>query len=48
MASNEKDTVLNLMQLPWDVWAVSFDFTNSHLFQQNFMPALQDVYASVT
>jgi len=30
------------MQLPEDSWAFNFELTNSHLFQQKLMPALQD------
>ena len=46
-ANNEKDTV-NEMQLPEDFWAWSFELTNSHLYQQNLMPALHDTDVTVT
>ena len=36
------------MQLPDDFWAFSFELTNSHLFQQNLMPALRDDDVTVT
>ena len=36
------------MQLPVDFWAFSFELTNSHLFQQNVMPVLQDNDVTVT
>jgi len=36
------------MQLPKDFWAFSFELTNSHLFQQNLMPALHDNDVTVT
>ena len=36
------------MQLPEDFWAISFELTNSHLFQQNLMPALHDNDVTVT
>ena len=35
------------MQLPQDFWAFSFELNNSHLFQQNLMPALHD-YTTMT
>jgi len=41
MANNEND-IVHWMQLPVDFWAFSFQLTNSHLFQQNLMPALHD------
>ena len=41
MANNEKD-IVNKMQLPEDFEALIFELTNSHLFQQNLMPALHD------
>jgi len=47
MANNEKDTV-NEMQQPEDFWAFSFEVINSHLFQQNLIPALQDNDVTVT
>ena len=36
------------MQQPDDFWAFSFEFTNSHLFQQNLIPALRDDDVTVT
>ena len=36
------------MQLPEDIWAFSFELTNSHLFQQNLMPSLHDNDVNVT
>jgi len=30
------------MQLPEDFWALNFELTNSHLFQQKLMPALRN------
>ena len=36
------------MQLPEDFWALSFVLINSHLFQQNLMPALHDNDVTVT
>jgi len=41
MDNNEKD-IVNQMQLPEDFWAFSFELNNSHLFQQNLIPALHD------
>ena len=41
MANNEKVTKLN-PAIPEDFLAFNFELTNSHLFQQKFMPALQD------
>ena len=45
-ANNEKDTV-NQRQLPEDFWAFSFELINSHLLQQNLMPALHNNDATV-
>jgi len=36
------------MQLSEDFLAFSFELTNSHLFQQNLMPALHDNDVTVT
>ena len=36
------------MQLPEDFRAFSFELTNSHLFQQNLMPAVHDNDVPVT
>ena len=30
------------MQLPEDFWALSFELTNSHVFQQSLIAALYD------
>ena len=36
------------MQISEDFGAFSFELTNSHLFQQNLMPALHDNDVTVT
>ena len=36
------------MQLPEDFWAFIIELTNSHLFQQNLIPALHDNDVTVT
>ena len=36
------------MKLSEDIWTFSFELINSHLFQQNLMPALHDSGVTVT
>ena len=36
------------MQLSEDFWSFSFELTNSHLFQQNLMPAVYNNDVIVT